>query len=175
MTARNLLIRGKTGAHRAPLQLQPSCLRLHVLNSYKKCNECGAICERVDCEKDTFPQEEVSMSGIGLSNRLLVIVCLVAGMTASLNAQTATTGALTGTVGDASGALIPGVEVTATNTDTALERTVTTNENGFYRVPLLPPGIYKVKFSLPGFKSIEVPGITIVATESAVLNRSLEV
>src|SRR5262245_28731301 len=115
------------------------------------------------------------MSGIAVWKRLFVLACFMGGLTASLGAQTATTGELTGTVSDPTGALIPGVEVTATNTETGLERTVNTNENGFYRFILLPPGNYKVRFSLVGFKSVEASGIVINATESVVLNRSLEV
>ena len=115
------------------------------------------------------------MGGKSFLGCLFVIACLNVGWSSRLAAQTATTGELTGTVSDSTGALIPGVEITATNTETALERTVTTNENGFYRFALLPPGGYKVKFSLVGFKSVEAAGIRIAATESVVLNRSLEV
>ena len=115
------------------------------------------------------------MGGKSFLGCLFVIACLNVGWSPRLAAQTATTGELTGTVSDSTGAMIPGVEITATNTETALERTVTTNENGFYRFALLPPGGYKVKFSLVGFKSVEAAGIRIAATESVVLNRSLEV
>src|SRR2546422_5813923 len=59
---------------------------------------------------------------------------------------------LTGTVSDPSGALIPGVEVTARQIDTAVVSTTVTNEAGTYRFGSLQPGPYQVSASLPGFQ-----------------------
>src|SRR5437879_9178196 len=66
----------------------------------------------------------------------------------SLLAQSGSTSALTGTVTDPTGAVIPGVSVTATATATNQARTVLTAEDGVYRIPLLEPGAYRVRFSL---------------------------
>ena len=71
-------------------------------------------------------------------------------------AQTAGTGALTGTLSDPSGAVIPGVTVTVTNNDTGQQRNAKTGADGTFTVSLLPPGNYKVKFSATGFKTSEV-------------------
>src|SRR5436190_6944664 len=60
---------------------------------------------------------------------------------------------LSGTVSDVSRALIPGVEVTATNTGTGIASTVVTNERGTYRFPSLQPGTYEVKAALAGFQT----------------------
>ena len=90
-------------------------------------------------------------------------------------AQTAGTGALQGTVSDASGASIPNVTVTATNTNTGQARTATTGQDGTYRFTLLPPGTYRVKFAVTGFKTSEVPSVRVDVTETPVLDRSLEV
>ena len=49
---------------------------------------------------------------------------------------------LSGTVTDASAALIPGVEIAATNTNTGIVSTVVTNESGAYRFASLQPGSY---------------------------------
>jgi len=92
-----------------------------------------------------------------------------------LRAQSAGTGALTGTVTDPTGAIVPGVTVTATHTGTGLERTVMTREDGSYRFSLLPPGMYKVRFANPGFKTAEVPAATVNVEQTAVLNHTLEV
>jgi hypothetical protein len=92
----------------------------------------------------------------------------------SLIAQTAGTGALTGTVKDGTGAVIPNVAVTATNNDTGQERAATTGADGSYRLALLPPGTYKVKFAGSGFKAVEVPDVKVNVTETPVLDRSLE-
>src|SRR3989441_10297681 len=59
---------------------------------------------------------------------------------------------LSGTVSDATGALIPGVEVTATQTATGVVATAVTNESGTYRFASLQPGPYQVRASLPGFQ-----------------------
>src|SRR5439155_124353 len=85
------------------------------------------------------------------------------------------TGALTGTVKDATGAVIPGVTVTLTSTDTNQTRSTITGEEGSYRFALLPPGTYGVRFSIPGFKTSEVSLVTVRVTETLVLDRALEV
>ena len=90
-------------------------------------------------------------------------------------AQSAGTGALTGTVKDSTGGVIPGVSVTATNIETGLERSALTSETGSYSFTLLPPGNYRVKFSAGGFKTSEVPSVTVSVTETPVLNRVLDV
>jgi Carboxypeptidase regulatory-like domain len=102
------------------------------------------------------------------------LTLLLAWTTASF-AQTAETGALTGTVTDPSGAVITGATVTITNIGTGQSRTTTTDANGSYKFSLLPPGNYSVKFSAAGFKTADVPSVTVNVTETPVLNRSLAV
>ena len=67
-------------------------------------------------------------------------------------AQTAT-GQITGTVRDASGAVMPGVKVAVTNEQTGLTRQTITGANGDYVVPLLPVGVYVVTGEQTGFKT----------------------
>ncbi|HEY7387929.1 MAG TPA: carboxypeptidase regulatory-like domain-containing protein [Bryobacteraceae bacterium] len=93
----------------------------------------------------------------------------------SLFAQSAGTGALTGTVTDPSGAIVPNVTVTLTNTATGQVRTVNTGADGVYRFALIPPGTYGVKFAAAGFKVAEVPSVQVQVTETPVLNQTLEV
>jgi hypothetical protein len=59
---------------------------------------------------------------------------------------------LSGTVSDVTGALIPGVEITATQTGTGVVSIVVTNESGTYRFASLQPGPYQASASLPGFQ-----------------------
>ena len=84
-------------------------------------------------------------------------------------------GAQTGTVTDPSGGVIVGATVTTTNNATGQLRTVTTDSSGVYTIGLLSPGDYKVTLSAPGFRSAEVPSVTVNVTETPVLNRKLEV
>jgi Carboxypeptidase regulatory-like domain/TonB-dependent Receptor Plug Domain/TonB dependent receptor len=105
-----------------------------------------------------------------------MLVCLVAlfmGVSPAL-AQSASTGALAGTVTDPSGAVLVGANVTATNTGTGQVRSTTTDANGAYKLSLLQPGEYRMKFSAQGFKTVEVPSITVNVTETATVNHGLE-
>ncbi len=92
-----------------------------------------------------------------------------------LSAQTASTGALTGTVKDPSGAVIPNATVTLTSIDTGQARTNTTGADGIYKFNLLPPGNYRVRIEAAGFKPVEIPSATVNVTETEVLDRNLEV
>jgi hypothetical protein len=105
----------------------------------------------------------------------LVVASLLVLSAPSLMAQTAASGALTGTVTDPTGAVVPNVTVTVTSTDTGQVRAVSTDAAGTYKVGLLPPGSYRVKFEASGFKTIEVPSVTINVTETSVLDRLVEV
>ena len=84
----------------------------------------------------------------------LVVVSLFIVWAQSLMAQTAATGALTGTVTDETSAVVPNATVTVTSADTGQARTVTTDAAGTYKVSLLPPGSYRVKFEASGFKTV---------------------
>ena len=79
------------------------------------------------------------------------IVCLVFAFSGW--SQGGINASLSGTVSDSTGALIPGVEVTARQTDTGVASTAVTNETGTYRFPSLQPGPYEVSAVLPGFQS----------------------
>src|SRR5262245_17519056 len=77
-------------------------------------------------------------------------------------AQTARLG---GIVSDPSGALIPGVSIVATNTETGVKTTTVTNESGAYSFPSLQPGrAYSVSASLPGFKTLTFTNIDLGPT-----------
>ena len=89
--------------------------------------------------------------------------------------QSSTTGGLTGSVTDPSGGVIVGATVTATSLATGQERSVTTDASGTYKFSLLNPGNYSVKFAASGFKTSEVPSVTVNVTETPVLNAKLEV
>jgi hypothetical protein len=81
-------------------------------------------------------------------------------------ARAQATGSITGAVTDASGALVPGVTIEATNTATSLVRTAVTEPDGHYTVRQLPPGLYAIRATLSGFKTVLREGVT-VAVETA--------
>jgi hypothetical protein len=68
---------------------------------------------------------------------------------------------LTGTVTDASGAVMPGVKVTITNIGTGVVRALETNASGAYLAPELVPGTYEVKAEASGFKTYSQTGIVL--------------
>jgi hypothetical protein len=86
-------------------------------------------------------------------------------------AQTSAT--ITGAVSDATGAVIPGVEITVTNTATGQARIVMSNESGRYYVPALNPGNYTVSASLTGFDVVVRSGITLTVGNEVVINLTL--
>lgn len=92
-----------------------------------------------------------------------------------LKAQTSGTGALTGTIKDPSGAVVPNAMVTIAEAATGQVRTTTTGADGVYRFSFLPPGNYRVRIEAGGFKPMEVPSVTVAVTETEVLDRSIEV
>src|SRR5881396_2816088 len=85
------------------------------------------------------------------------------------------TAQVSGSVSDQSGAVLPGVEVTLTQTDTGLKRSVITNETGSYTMPNLPIGPYKLEASLPGFATFAQSGIVLTVGANPVINVSLSV
>ena len=103
----------------------------------------------------------------------LVAVCATAG-TAYGQSQ-AINGTIEGTVKDSSGAVLPGVTVTVTNTSTGAQRVVVSNESGVFRAPLLPLGVFTVTAELSGFSKFEQVGINLVAGQTVVLSVALKV
>src|SRR5436309_12011556 len=89
-------------------------------------------------------------------------------------AQTATS-RITGTVSDASGALVPGAMVTARHEATGVTYTQTTTEAGLYGFPSLPVGSYAITVALPGFKTASKTGNILEVDTPLVINMSLEV
>src|SRR4051794_6175465 len=80
-----------------------------------------------------------------------VCFAVLLGVAATAAAQTIT-GRILGTITDASGAILPGVSVTATRTETGFTRTAVTDGSGTYAFVDLPVGTYTVKAELQGFK-----------------------
>jgi len=77
-----------------------------------------------------------------------------------------TTAQMTGTVTDASGAVIPGAEVTLTDQATGASRTVKANGQGFYAFPSLVPDTYSVKATASNFEPKILKGIVVHAGDS---------
>ncbi len=85
------------------------------------------------------------------------------------------TGSVVGVVTDESGAVMPGVTIEATNVGTNQVRTTITGEDGYYSLPLIPPGQYSVKGTLSGFKTFVRDGVTVTVESSARVDIKLSV
>src|SRR5262252_6589942 len=89
--------------------------------------------------------------------------------------STAANGTIEGAISDTSGGVLPGVTVTVTNVETGAERSVTTNEKGLYRAPLLPLGKYRVVAELQGFKKFEQTDISLSVGQTVTVNATMAV
>src|SRR5437660_11139941 len=97
------------------------------------------------------------MSALRLSLPVLVVACVLTVVAAAQ----VTTGTVIGTVSDASGAVLPNAQISATNTGTNLTSTAQTNSQGEYRIEFLPVGTYKVEATATGFTKSSHTGITL--------------
>ncbi len=94
--------------------------------------------------------------------------------TSALVAQTVT-GSVTGSVTDASGAVVAGATVTAHDLDTGVDSPVTTNASGAYRIQFLPIGHYQVSIEANGFNKETLPPFTLEVLQTANFNVKLSV
>jgi hypothetical protein len=102
---------------------------------------------------------------------MMFIVLSVAG---PLLAQQ-TTGNINGRLVDAQGSAVPGVTVTAKNTQTGLTRTETSDAEGVYRLTALPVGVYDITAELQGFSKVDNKGIVVNVGQTIDVNMSLKV
>lgn len=85
------------------------------------------------------------------------------------------TGSISGTVRDASGAVIPGVSVTAQNMATGVSQTIVTDSAGFYNFPALAIGHYNVSFRKAGFREYQESGAVVNVNTFLRIDAVLEV
>ena len=106
---------------------------------------------------------------------LAALICLVLTPDAA-SAQGTSAASISGVVKDTSGGVLPGVTVEASS-PALIEgvRSVTTNDAGLYRIAELRPGIYTVKFTLPGFGSLQRDGLELSSNFTANVNVELSV
>src|SRR3989304_2397948 len=108
------------------------------------------------------------------THRVIGLFVLVVVLCGSLWAQM-TTGTISGTVKDSTGAVLPGTTVEIQNVDTGISRTVTTDSRGYYSAPNLSVGQYAVTVTLSGFQTGVRRGITLNVGQNAVIGFTLAV
>jgi hypothetical protein len=123
----------------------------------------------------TYPPASRSMKARLLACIVSIVCVLVLGSlsTPRLAAQIAT-GGVTGTVKDASGAVVPDAVVTLTNTQTSVVQSTQSTSTGTYGFTAVPVGTYTMKAAHPGFQDVVINGIDVhiqvVLTEDATLS-----
>src|SRR5450631_2270514 len=133
----------------------------------------------LNCELICGAQKEVTMKcpsklhAVAASFFALVLIHSVA-VHVSVQAQVAG-GSITGTVVDTSGRFIPKASVSITNVATGINRSVTTNEDGFYIAPNLLPASYELKFAAPGFKTEVRTNIGLTVGATVTVNLTMQV
>ena len=111
---------------------------------------------------------------MGRARRVLLpaFATLLLGATAA-TAQVGSTAQITGTVRDASGAVLPGVDVSAIQTDTGFRRSAVTESNGLFVLSNLPIGPYRLEAMLSGFRSFQQTGIVLQVNANPEINITL--
>src|SRR4030088_1809723 len=112
----------------------------------------------------------VSFRGFLVCATLALAVLLSTPVYAQVSGAT-----LTGTVSDASGAVVTNAKVSIKNTATDVTRDVTTDSSGAYRAPNLLPGIYEGTVVAAGFSTSVKSGLTLTVGATQPLNISLQI
>ena len=105
----------------------------------------------------------------------LVTALLLSLLVSSYTFAQTTNATLGGTVSDGSGALIPGVTITATNTQTGIVNAVLSNESGAYQFASLQTGAYRVTAELPGFQTQTYNQVALGVSQQVRLNFTLQI
>src|SRR6202521_3443718 len=105
-------------------------------------------------------------------NGLSILIGLLLSCAAAWAQSTAQ---ISGTVKDQTGAIVPGVEVSATQTETGLKRSVTTDATGSYLLPSLPVGPYRLEATSASFRTYVQTGIVLRVDDNQVINPALSV
>src|SRR5580704_3737887 len=109
------------------------------------------------------------------STRILALIAVVAVLLPGLLlAQSTTTGAISGTVTDPSGAVLPGITVNLKSNEKGFTSSAKTNGQGFYQFPLVEPGTYTISIAAASFKSL-TSSTTVSVGATSIINAKLEV
>ena len=105
--------------------------------------------------------------------RAVALAALLASAHTVALAQTVTA-TLVGSITDASSAALAGATVAATNRDTNLSRTTLSNATGDYRIPALPPGVYRIAIEHAGFKRTVIDEVELQVDQTARVDAVLQ-
>ena len=104
----------------------------------------------------------------------ILSLCFLLFATLTSTAVYAQNAQISGIIKDQTGAILPGVTVTARNVETGLSRSAVSQTAGEFRIPALPPGTYTVITELSGFAVETRPDIVLIIDQDAVINFTLK-
>ena len=84
-------------------------------------------------------------------------------------------GRINGTVTDNTGAVLPGVTVTATSPALIQPQVQVTGADGSYRFLALPPGVYEIDFELAGFQNVKRQDVRVIINQTLTVDQQLNV
>ncbi len=112
--------------------------------------------------------------GLWRAAQFLLCVVIILGFASPSSAQM-DRAALTGTVMDSSGRVLPETHVLAVQNDTGLRRETTSSDRGTYDIPELPIGVYTVTFTHDGFETLRFENVVQSLGRTRTLNATLKV
>jgi hypothetical protein len=123
-----------------------------------------------------FSKEAVNVQAMWRARLGSAVCVLLLALASRVHAQAdAASATLTGTVTDATGAVVPGVTVTITSVQRGTTRSTLTDRVGAYRVPVLEPGQYNLRIELTGFSPRVFSGIELSVGQVAVYDAQLSI
>lgn len=114
-------------------------------------------------------------SGLSILRGMVTGLLLAASLLFASPANADVAARISGIVQDSSGALLPGAQILAINEQTGIQTTVTADGKGFYSLPELPIGSYRVRVSKEGFKTYEQSGLLLRVNDSVRVDVTLTV
>src|SRR5213075_1727727 len=105
-----------------------------------------------------FEENQMRLTSVVRAFAILAVILATAGSALAQDFR----GRINGTVSDNTGAVLPGVTVTASSPALIQAQVQVTAADGQYRFLALPPGVYQVAFELSGFQNIKREGIRVV-------------
>src|SRR5438094_8400160 len=116
------------------------------------------------------------LRNFALFSRLVLLIGCTVSISIGVFAQSqANSGNIEGRVLDPNGAAVAGATVSATNQQTGLEKSATTNDEGDFSIILLPPGVYSVRTNAGGFAQSEIKDVTVTVGSHTPLEVKLSV
>jgi hypothetical protein len=106
---------------------------------------------------------------------VFIIISLLLAIPLPVASAQLTRGFISGTISDASGGVLGGVQVTVTKRDTNITRNTLTNGTGFYRFAGVEPGEYTIEFQLAGFETRKVETVGVSTAQEVTVNQALNV